>query len=155
MIHQSTTELFLLRQLGLSSKARGWLEHSLQQSRLLAESGNLNATADYDIVEALSSRYGRFVDILINKLFRALDQYELMEPGSLIDTINRAEKRHLLSMQTGRELKELRNRIVHEYDPDEIEKMIMDIVEYSRIAIEIHQRFLDYLEREYAISVDT
>ena len=86
------------------------------------------STADYDVLEALSSRYGRFVDILINKLFRAVDQFELMEGGTLIDTLNRAEKRGIVTADTGRELKELRNIIVHEYDPVVVSKLAVDIM---------------------------
>ena len=85
----------------LEEKAQGWLEHSVQQCQ--KERGQPSySEADYDAQEALSSRYGRFVDILMNKLFRAVDQFELMESGTLIDTIHRAEKRGITDMVTGR-----------------------------------------------------
>lgn len=84
-----SSEKFLYQQLILAEKARDWLDHSLQQSQHI----NMNdlSTDDFDKLEALSSRYGRFVDILINRLFRAVDQFELMEVDTLIDTLNRAE----------------------------------------------------------------
>ena len=97
----------------LAAKAKSWLKHSLQQCKSINQDKLI--TADYDSIGALSSRYGRFVDILINKLFRAVDQFELMASGTLIDTLNRAEKRGIVSAVTARELKELSNLIVHEY----------------------------------------
>ncbi len=104
------------------------------------ESINLHqlSTENHDALEALSSRYGRFADILINKLFRALDWYELLESGSLIDVLNRAEKRGIMTVETGREIKELRNKIVHEYDPAVVSELAEDIIKYANIAIKIH-----------------
>ena len=85
MTHQTSSQQYLHQQLAIAEKARGWLVHSLQQSKSINH--DKLSTADYDVLEALSSRYGRFVDILINKLFRAVDQFELMEGGTLIDTL--------------------------------------------------------------------
>lgn len=66
--------------------------------------------------EALTGRFSRLVDLLINKFFRALDAVELIDGGTLIDTINRAEKRELIdSALELRALKDLRNEIAHEY----------------------------------------
>ena len=66
--------------------------------------------------EALTGRFERLVDILIHKLFRALDSVELVDGGTLIDTINRAEKRGLIDSAINlRALKDLRNEIAHEY----------------------------------------
>ncbi len=110
------------------------------------------STADYDVLEALSSRYGRFVDILINKLFRAVDQFELMEGGTLIDTLNRAEKRGIVTADTGRELKELRNIIVHEYDPVVVSKLAVDIIHYAQIAINTHAKLLNYMTKTHGFS---
>ncbi len=139
----------LQQQLDIAAQALTWLRHSLQQS----ESINLHqlSTANYDALEALSSRYGRFVDILINKLFRALDWYELLEPGSLIDVLNRAEKRGITTAETGREMKELRNKIVHEYDPAVVSELAEDIIKYANIAVKIHLKLLNYLAETHEI----
>lgn len=148
----SSAQHYLEQQLLLAAKAEGWLQHSVQQCQ--SGHGQSYSKADYDALEALSSRYGRFVDILINKLFRALDQFELMERGSIIDTIHRAEKRGLIDMDTARELKELRNRIVHEYDPDEIGKMALDIIDYAQVALDIYAQLQQYLMDRHGISPD-
>ena len=124
------------QQLVLAEKSRNWLEHSLQQAESIKQ-GELS-TADYDILEALSSRYGRFVDILINKLFRAVDLFELMGVGTLIDTLNRAEKRGIVAADTGRELKELRNLIVHEYGRVELKQ----VFEVAKKEIEDLEKYL-------------
>jgi hypothetical protein len=66
--------------------------------------------------EALTGRFARLVDMLIHKFFRAIDTVELVDTGTLIDVINRAEKRGLIdSALEARTLKDLRNDIAHEY----------------------------------------
>ena len=140
---------YLQQQLLLAEKAGSWLKHPLQQCKSINQDKLI--TADYDALEALSSRYGRFVDILINKLFRAVDQFELMESGTLIDTLNRAEKRGIVSADTGRELKELRNLIVHEYDPAKVIKLAEDIMSYAQVSLDSHTSLLAYLNKTYGI----
>jgi hypothetical protein len=53
--------------------------------------------AELDTIEVLASRFSRTTDFLVNKVLRALDRYELEPEGTLLDTINRAEKRVLVA----------------------------------------------------------
>jgi len=46
--------------------------------------------------EALTARFSRLSDILIQKVFRAIDDFELIAPGSISDRINQSEKRGLI-----------------------------------------------------------
>jgi uncharacterized protein YutE (UPF0331/DUF86 family) len=79
------------------------LNHILNDSDLLS-------------LEALTARFGRLVDMLTSKLLRTIDMVELSSEGTLIDAMNRAEKRGLISSASDlRVLKELRNDVVHEY----------------------------------------
>ena len=74
--------------------------------------------------EALTGRFARLVDMLIHKLFRAIDTVELVEGGTLIDVINRAEKRTLVSSALDlRTLKDLRNDIAHEYLTEKLTRL--------------------------------
>ncbi len=76
---------------------------------------------DIDIMENLTSRYSRAVDLIISKIFRSIDAVELEESGTILDIVNRAEKRGLIdSSKRLRELKDLRNEIVHEYETDDL-----------------------------------
>ena len=68
-----------------------------------------------------------------------------MDAGTLIDTLNRAEKRGIITADTGRELKELRNLIVHEYDPVVVSKLANDIIQYAQVAVNTHTQLVDYL----------
>lgn len=116
----------LSHQLRVLERARVWLERSLSQCAGTDPLRGLRED-EFDALEALASRYARVVDLLINKVFRAIDQVEFLEAGSLIDSVNRAEGRHLLAVTDARLLKELRNRIVHEYEVEDLAALLGDI----------------------------
>ena len=69
-----------------------------------------------DDFEALTARFARSVDMLIHKVFRAMDAVEMVQEGSLIDVVNRAHKRGLFAeVEPIHYMKDLRNAISHEY----------------------------------------
>lgn len=84
---------------------------------------------ELDKFEALTSRFARTSDMLIQKIFRLIDILELERPGSVIDRINRAEKRGLISSsEIFKEIRYLRNEISHEYIPTVIEQIFEKVL---------------------------
>lgn len=76
-------------------------------------------------VEALTSRFARVVDLLIHRVLRSIDYYELQEPGTLLDVANRAERRGLIdSVDWLREVKDARNRIAHDYTGERLPELL-------------------------------
>lgn len=56
------------------------------------------------------------MDLLVNKVLRTLDRVELKPPGTLLDTVNRAEQRGFIDHAADlREMKDVRNMIAHDY----------------------------------------
>jgi len=101
-------------------KSLKWLKRSYEKSLQINFKKSLSEE-EFDIMENLTSRYSRVIDLIINKLFRSIDAVELEDSGTLIDVINRAEKRELInSSDRLKELKDLRNEIVHEYETDDL-----------------------------------
>ncbi len=99
----------------------------------------------FDILENLTSRYSRVIDLIISKVFRSIDAVELEDSGTLIDVINRAEKRELIESSTGlRELKDLRNEIVHEYETDDLLNTFEAVRNYIPIILEISKNIKNY-----------
>ncbi|MBK8118746.1 MAG: hypothetical protein IPK39_05640 [Sulfuritalea sp.] len=69
-----------------------------------------------EMLDAFVSRYGRLQDTLGDKLLPALLRAGLEKTGAQLDNLLRAEKLGWMeSTQTWIELRELRNRLVHEY----------------------------------------
>ncbi len=69
-----------------------------------------------EMLDAFVSRYGRLQDTLGDKLLPALLRLNIEKTGSQLDNLLRAEKLGWIeSTQVWIELRELRNRLVHEY----------------------------------------
>lgn len=107
---------FLEEQLTLARKAGEAVRYSsgrVERLGPLAERPSDEALVELD---ALTARFARLADILLQKVFRAIDAVELVDEGSLIDRMNRAEKRGIIdSAAQWREIRQLRNQIAHDY----------------------------------------
>lgn len=101
-------------------KSLNWLKRSYEKS-MEVNFKIVLSEEEFDVMENLTSRYSRAVDLIISKIFRSIDAVELEESGTILDIVNRAEKRGLIdSSGRLRELKDLRNEIVHEYETDDL-----------------------------------
>jgi len=107
---------FLEQALAELSLARAHLDYSFQQVAALPDDLHGADAAALANVEAFSSRFARAVDLLVNKVLRSLDRVELKPEGSLLDVVNRAEKRGFVARAADlREMKDVRNIIAHDY----------------------------------------
>jgi len=125
-----------------------WLRRSLKRCRKAAGKNELSAS-DLDAFEALTSRFARMSDMILQKLFRGLDRIELEDSGTLLDALNRAEKRGLVDSAAGfLEIRELRNEIAHEYAQEKLGDLFDAVLEHSPALLEIVRRAGDYC-RQY------
>ena len=72
---------------------------SLEYSYARCRSLTIKTGLDYEIMErfeALTARFARLNDIMIQKIFRTLDTLDLEDRGTIRDRINRAEKRGVI-----------------------------------------------------------
>lgn len=94
-------------------------------------------------LEAFVSRFGRMQDTMADKLFPRWLLALAEEPGSLIETLNRAERLGVLtSTERWLQIRNLRNRLVHEY-MTEPAKFVEDLAlakEYSLMLIYTYNR---------------
>lgn len=81
--------------------------------------------------EAMTSRYARTTDMLINKVLRSLDAVEYIDGGTVIDATYNSEKRGIAESKDLRELKDLRNSIAHEYVTENIVRFFSEVLEYT------------------------
>ena len=96
--------------------ARRHLDYSFHQVAGLPDTLAGATEQQLESAEAFTGRFARSVDLLVNKLLRSLDRVELKPEGTLLDVINRAEKRGVVSRaQELREMKDVRNMIAHDY----------------------------------------
>ena len=68
------------------------------------------------ILESLTARFERALDILVRSFFRILDLVEDSTEGTIVDVLNRAEKRGIIENASDfLELRYKRNVIAHDY----------------------------------------
>ncbi len=106
-----------------------------------------NTHTEEDLIEyeALTSRFARAADMLIHKVYRSIDSVELTEGGTLIDVLNRADKRLLIdSVSEMREIKDLRNDIAHEYMTEQLWLLHEEVFKLAPKLINLLNRANEY-----------
>ena len=100
---------------------------------------------ELDKLEALTARFERTSDILTSHYLRLLDAIEGYEEGTLIDALNRAEKREIIvSAQDFLDMKVMRNRIAHEYATAEINEIATRVLRWIPMLLESIERARNY-----------
>ena len=126
-----------------------WLQRSVEKCSHKGLPNSWSAD-DFDAFEALTSRFARVSDILLQKFFRALDTVELSEGGTLLDVLLRAEKRGLVeSADNFLEIRELRNEISHEYATDDLPALFEAVLHKAPELIIAVKRSIEYADTRY------
>jgi len=129
------------------TKQRDWLAYSLQECQIIGIRPTYTID-EFGLFETLCSRYARGVDFLIRKVFRTIDAYEFENQGTLIDTVNNADKRGLISdVETLRIMKDIRNTLVHEYIEEALSEVFDEVLEYTETLLEIMDATLAYIDK--------
>ena len=97
--------------------------------------------------EAMTARYARTTDMLINKVLRSLDTVEYIDGGTVIDAANNTEKRGIADSQDLRKLKDLRNSIAHEYVTENIVRFFSKVLEFTPLLKTIIDNLNNYCPR--------
>lgn len=105
---------------------------------------------ELDKFESFTGRFARLSDLLIQKIFRLIDDIDLESPGTIRDRINRAEKKELIeSADVFIEIR-VRNQVAHEYIQDEIQEMFGKILEYTPPLLDSVTRVKNYCRKYIA-----
>ena len=124
-----------------------WLDYSYQQLKATSNTENLSIE-QFNQFENLCSRYARTIDFLVRKYFRCLDDVEFENQGTLIDVVNNAHKRGLfLEIEVIRQIKDIRNEIVHEYLDDALQSIFSDVLKTAPDLLAIGRNSLQYSQR--------
>ncbi len=103
-----------------------------------------------EMLDAFVSRYGRLQDTLGDKLLPAILRASLEKTGAQLDNLLRAEKLGWIeSTQSWIELRELRNRLVHEYieSADDLLNALQQALQGVHILAETQLRFVAYVQK--------
>lgn len=140
------TEL-LTSQLALMQAAVQVLEESRSRVAVFADRlGSDLTVSERESCEALTSRFARLNDFLLQRVFRTLDQVELADEGTGLDRLQRAEARGLISSaERWRELRLLRNAIAHDYLIESADRVLRESLAAAPELIETAERVGSYV----------
>src|ERR1039457_3503516 len=113
-------QLLLLKELKVLNDARDVLAYSFNKCSAIGIKGKYEPE-ELESFESFTGRFARLSDILIQKIFRLVDELDLDTQGTIRDRINRAEKKGLIdNSDVFVEIRIVRNDIAHEYLPEAI-----------------------------------
>lgn len=139
--------LYLQETLAQLEDALHWLHRSYRQCGRIGLKAEYSE-AEFDKFEALTSRFARVSDILIQKVYRSIDAVEFESGGTMIDVVNRAEKRGLVdSVDDVRLIRDLRNSIAHEYLKESLVEIFQDTLRLTPELIALVERAKGYCRR--------
>ena len=137
----------LIHDLDTLEKSLYWLRRSFTICTSIGVKSEYSED-EFDAIETLTSRYARTSDIIIQKIFRSIDKVEFEDSGTMIDVINRAYKRGLFdSVDEIRTIKDLRNKIAHEYAKEDIESVFAQVINFTPEIFRIAARVREYCEK--------
>jgi hypothetical protein len=142
-----TMKLLLINELKLIEDARDVLLYSYNKCRAIGIKDSYEPE-ELESFESFTGRFARLSDILIQKVFRLLDELDLDTQGTIRDRINRAEKKELIaSSDVFVEIRMVRNDIAHEYVPEAIHELFAKALSLTPQLLEGVERTIAYCRK--------
>ena len=147
--------LLLEDQLHDLEKAAQHLRFSVERAEGLLGRGDWQPE-ELERLESLASRFARLSDLLMQRTMRLIDDLELLDSGTLLDRIHRAEKRGWVDdAATLVRIRELRNLIAHEYAAEKMAEIYAAVAALSPQLLAVVPQVVKYareLENRYPSS---
>ena len=139
--------MLLIQELKLLTDARDVLLYSFNKCSAIGIK-EAYQPEELESFESFTGRFARLSDILIQKIFRLVDELDLDSHGTVRDRINRAEKKGLISSSdTFVEIRVIRNDIAHEYLPEAIRSIFGKVLALTPNLLEGVDRTAVYCEK--------
>ena len=127
--------------------AAGHLKISFERCRSFIDNSEYTEEQLIEL-EALTARFARLSDVLIQKIFKTIDQLDGTGSGTVRDRIMQAEKKGLIDdADTLMEIRSVRNTIAHEYESIDLKEMFLFIFRHSLLLVEILDKSKKYSVR--------
>lgn len=145
-------KLLLVKELKLLDDARVVLLYSFNKCSAIGIKETYEPE-ELESFESFSGRFARLSDVLIQKIFRLLDELDLDTQGTIRDRINRAEKKELIvSSDVFVEIRMIRNDIAHEYLPEAIHDIFVKVLSLTPHLLDGVDRTITYCKK-YTLGV--
>jgi len=145
MTNQEKLKILMDENIKLLMKASDQLTISLERCQPIDLHKDNLTIEEQEKLEALTGRFARLSDRILQKSLRLIEQIELEDMGSILDRIYKAEKKGLIdSAEEFIEIRQLRNSIAHDYDVNTLKRIFSSCIKYSPALIVSVQMIIDY-----------
>ncbi len=132
-----------------AGEAANHLNISLERCRNFIDNNEFKEEQLIEL-EALTARFARVSDLLIQKIFKTIDKLDANAPGTVRDRIKQAEKSGIIEdADTLLEIRNVRNTIAHEYEALDTKEMFLFVFRHSSLLIEILKNAQQYSKKFY------
>ena len=101
-------------------------------------------------MEALTSRFARLSDILIQKVLKTIERLDGDSPGTVRDRIMQAEKKGIIQSAVMLiEIRDVRNTIAHDYDNTSFNEIILFAIKNSAVLLQAVESSVQYSRKFY------
>ncbi|WP_411726936.1 HepT-like ribonuclease domain-containing protein [Methyloglobulus sp.] len=125
--------------------AAGYLGYSMERCLNLTGQEEMQPE-QLERLESLTSRFARLADLLIQRIFRLIDEIELTGGGTILDRIYRAEKRDWADASEMIKIRELRNLIAHEYSNEKMSEIYTAVAILSPALLAVVPKVIAYAD---------
>lgn len=140
-------QLLLVHELKVLDDARDVLVYSFNKCNAIGIKETYEPE-ELESFESFTGRFARLSDILIQKIFRLVDELDLDTQGTIRDRINRAEKKELIvSSDIFVEIRMVRNDIAHEYLPEAIHDIFGKVLTLTPHLLNGVERTITYCKK--------
>lgn len=140
-------QLLLVQELKVLEYAREVLVYSFDKCSAIGIK-DVYEPEELESFESFTGRFARLSDILIQKIFRLVDDLDLDTQGTIRDRINRAEKKELISSSDiFVEIRMVRNDIAHEYLPEAIHDIFGKVLSLTPHLLDGVERTIMYCKK--------
>lgn len=142
----------LSKQFKALNSAAEILRTSFEKCRIIGIGPGLDDD-QMETLEALTARFARLSDMIIQQIFRGIDVLDLEDTGTVRDRINRAEKKGMIgSAETFVQIRMLRNEIAQEYKTETILQIFERVLVLTPALLQAVENIKKYVRDHYEIS---
>lgn len=139
----------LIEELEKFSKAKGYLEYSYAICKKIGVKFDYS-DEELAQIEAFTSRFARLSDMVIQKELKIIEKLDLDESISVRDRIDAAEKKEIIESAIAFiKIRDLRNRIAHDYASISLAKLFEESIGLTHVLIQTVINIENYITRKY------
>ena len=132
-----------------ASEAAGHLSTSVDRCKAFISSSPYTEEQLIEL-EALTGRFARVSDLLIQKVLKTIERLDGDTPGTVRDRILQSEKKGIItSAATLIDIRDVRNTIAHDYDGTSFNEIVLFVFQNTTFLLQVVQTAIQYSKKFY------